>query len=103
MISIDFIREEIFAQTYEISIHADDERIAESLTVEQVESALLSGSIIEQDTEDPRGASCLVLGFASGGLPVHVVCGQNRSRHLIIITVYKPSMPKWKDPNTRNR
>ncbi|MDZ4345895.1 MAG: hypothetical protein U1E51_26070, partial [Candidatus Binatia bacterium] len=39
-ITPEFIRLEIAKQTYEISLHADDERIADGLTVSQVEVAL---------------------------------------------------------------
>lgn len=99
----DFIRAEIEKQSYEISLHADDERIADGLTISQLEFALSDCEIIEQYPDDPRGESCLVLGFTPEGISVHVVCGKNRSGHLILITVYIPTMPKWKDPRTRNR
>jgi len=98
----DFIRTEIEKQSYEISLHADDERIADGLTVSQLEVVLSDCKIIEEYWDDPRGESCLVLGFTSEGKPVHVVCGRNPSGHLIVITVYIPSMPKWRDPYTRN-
>ena len=105
MISItpDFIHAEIENQTYEISLHADDERIVDSLTVSQLESVLLDCQIIERYPDDPRGESCLLLGFTPEGIPVHVVCGKKRSGHLILITVYIPTMPKWIAPYTRNR
>lgn len=99
----DFIRAEIEKQSYEISLHADDERIADGLTISQLEFVLSNCEIIEQYPNDPRGESCLILGFTSDRIPIHVVCGKNRSGHLILITVYIPTMPKWKDPRTRNR
>jgi hypothetical protein len=102
-ITPDFIRTEIEKPSYEISLHADDERIAEGLTVSQLEFALSNCKIIEQYPDDPRGKSCLVLGFTPEGTPVHIVCGKNPSQHLILITVYVPTMPKWMDPYTRNQ
>ena len=99
----DFIKNEINKQYYEISLHADDERIADSLTIAQIEFALSNCNIIEQYPEDPRGASCLAVGFTKEGMPIHAVCGKNSAGHLIIITIYIPTMPKWKDPYTRNR
>ena len=98
-----FIRAEIEKQSYEISLHADDERIAEGLTVIQLEVTLSHCEIIEEYPDDPRGESCLALGFTPEGRAVHVVCGKNPSGHLILITVYVPTMPKWRDPHTRNR
>ena len=97
------IHAEIERQEYEISLHADDERIADGFTVHQLESALSNCQIIEQYPNDPRGESCLALGFTPEGTPVHVVCGKNPSGHLILITVYVPAMPKWKNPHTRNQ
>lgn len=105
MLSItpDFIRNEIELQSYEISLHADDERITDSLTILQLEFVLSDCKIIEEYPDDPRGESCLVLGYTTDGKAVHVVCGKNQAGHLILLTVYVPSMPKWKDPYTRNR
>lgn len=102
-ITSDFIREEVEKQSYEISLHADDERIAEGLTISQLEFALSDCRIIEEYPDDPRGESCLVLGFAPDERAVHVVCGRNKDCHLLLITIYIPSMPKWKDPYTRNQ
>ena len=103
MMTPDFIRIEMERQKYEISLHADDERIADGLTVSQLESALFDCQIIEQYPDDPRGESCLAVGFTREGIPVHFVCGKNPSGHLILITVYIPTMPKWRDPYTRNK
>jgi hypothetical protein len=102
-LTLDFIKPEIHSQSYEISLHADEERLADGLMVSQVEFVLSSCELIEDYPDDPRGASCLVLGFTFEGTPVHVVCGKNRAGHLLLITVYIPKMPKWKDPYTRNR
>ena len=62
-ITPDFIRAEVENQTYEISLHADDERIADGLTVSQLELVLSDCQIIEHYPDDPRGESCLALGL----------------------------------------
>jgi len=103
IITPDFIRAEIEKQSYEISLHADDERIADGLILSQLEFALSDCKIIEHYPDDPRGESCLALGFTFERTPVHVVCGKNPSGHLILITVYIPTMPKWRDSYTKNR
>jgi len=46
-VTLDFICNEIEKQTYEISLHADDERIADGLTVSQLEFVSLPSKIIE--------------------------------------------------------
>ncbi len=98
-----FIRREVEAQSYEISVHADDERLAEELTLAEVEAVLIRLELLEDYPKDPRGPSCLAVGATSAGTPVHVVCGRNQAGHLVLITVYIPRMPKWRDPRTRNR
>lgn len=102
-ITPDFIHSEVKKQSYEISLHADDERVAEALTISQLEFALLNCEIIEQYPNDPRGESCLTMGLTPEKTPVHIVCGRNPSGHLLLITVYIPTVPKWRDPYTRVR
>jgi hypothetical protein len=102
-IELDFVRSEIKNQSYEITLHADEERIADELMISELEFVLVSGMILEHYPGDKRGESCLVLGFSPEGIPVHVVCGKNSLGHLVLITVYIPSMPKWKDAYTRNQ
>jgi hypothetical protein len=100
---IEFIRREVEHQRYEMSIHADDERLNERIPVEEMETALKKCAIIENYTDDPRGESCLVCGKTSGGRFIHIVCGKNHQKRLFIITVYVPMMPKWMTPFERNR
>jgi len=102
-ITTEFIRTEIENQSYEISLHADNERLSDELTVSEIEYALKNGEIIEYYESDTRGESCLVYGITDNGTAVHIVCGRNRQGHLFIITVYIPCMPKWLNPRVRNR
>ncbi len=88
----DFIHSEIAQQHYEISVHADDERLADGLTVAHLEVALSRCEVLESYPDDPRGERCLVLGFTPEGSAVHIVCGRNRSGRLVLITVYLPTI-----------
>lgn len=96
---IDEIQRLVSADAYDYSQYADLERAADDLTFDQIEQALLSGTILEQYEDTGRGESCLVVGFA-GALPIHVVCGWRRGR-MVIITAYVPSPPRFIDPWTR--
>lgn len=87
-ITTDFICSEITDQSYEISIHADNERLNDELTVSQMESVLKKSEIIEYYESDTRGESCLVYGRTDEGTDVHIVCVRNRQGHLFIITVH---------------
>ncbi len=95
-----FIKQAVQTGTYELSFHADEERLNDRLSIEDLEEVLRSCEMLEQYADDPRGESCLALGF-SGGQPVHVICGKTRQEKLFLITVYIPAEPKWKDPRTR--
>jgi hypothetical protein len=104
-VTVGDIRRLVAAGRYEVSIHAQQERLDDDLDVTDVEQALLTGEILEEYPDDPRGESCLMLGFATGR-PVHVVLGWARRqairrRTLRVITVYIPQRPKWVDPRTR--
>jgi hypothetical protein len=53
-ITPEFIRAEVEQQSYELSLHADDERIADGLTIAQLEAVLLNCNVIEEYPDDPR-------------------------------------------------
>lgn len=101
-LTIEFIQQSAALGAYELSLHADEERLEEGLTVNDLEEGLRSAELLEDYPDDPRRHSCLILGYAERQ-PVHVVCGLTKQDKLILITVYRPTMPKWKDERTRNR
>ena len=91
------IRELIRREKYEFSIHAEKEREADQITVEEFEEALAHCEMVEDYPNDSRGASCLVLGF-SDERPIHAVCAvRSQPEEVLIITVYDPSKrpEKW--------
>ena len=98
---IEWIKRQIRSGSYEFSGHAEDERQAERISIADVEAALLNGEMLEDYPNDPRGPSCLVLGYGIPGYPIHVLCGQTPSRRVRLITVYIPSQPRWVDERTR--
>ncbi len=99
------IRQLIRHGAYEVSMHAQQERLAEDLDVTEIEEAISQGEILEAYPHDPRGESCLIVGYA-GIKPIHAVLGWAKSRGerkriLRIITVYLPQPPKWSNSRTR--
>ena len=100
---IKFIKSQVKSNNYELTLHADDERIDEDLNYVELEEALVNGEILEDYPTDPRGASCLIVGYTKSKKPIHIVCGKTNLGGLLLITVYIPKMPKWLDPKTRNR
>jgi hypothetical protein len=104
MISIEWIRGNVRAGTYELSNHAFDECENENITDEDVEDVLLNGEILEQyeGRRDLRGDSCLLLGRPNKAGHVHVVVSQcSPHNEMRIVTAYLPKPPKWMNERTR--
>ena len=82
---------------------AEKEREADKITIKEIEQAFLSQTcqIIEKYPNDPRGESCLILGFTKEQKPIHVVCGIQEENFLIIITIYRPDPKLWTDYRKR--
>ncbi len=101
MIDMAWIISKVKEGDYILSEHADGERIDDNLMIYEIEESISGGSILESYPEDRRGSSCLVVGFTKIGKPIHVVCGKN-ANSLVVITVYIPTPPKFKNPYQRS-
>lgn len=99
---IGWIQKKVKSGKYLWTLHADVERRNDGLEIDDVEKALLGGTVLENYPNDPRGRSCLVCG-ENNGVPMHVVCGRNKADMLVIITIYKPISPKWLSPTERRK
>ena len=80
---------------YRLTSQAEHERGQDRILVREMEEALCSprAEIVEDYPTDPRGASFLMLGFSSGGRPIHAVCAITDV--LVIITLYRPDPGRW--------
>ncbi len=89
------IQDSINKGNYRLSSHAEHEREADQITKVELDEAFFSSQaeIIEDYPNDPRGPSCLILGFTSQGKPLHVVMGLVDP--MVIITVYRPTLSEW--------
>ena len=99
MFDMVWIQNQVREGRYYFSRHGDQERQNDNLTVAEVEEALLTSRVLEQYGDTGRGASCLVVGFTEGGKPLHV-CGEIED-HVVLITVYIPTPPRFKNPYER--
>ena len=97
------IQQKIKNRKYRLTSHAERERAADRITRQEIEEALLSTTceVIENYPDDPRGHSCLVLGFNHANQPIHFCCGLTDPDDVIIITLYRPHPAKWIDWKTR--
>jgi hypothetical protein len=75
-------------------------RPARMISAEEIRQVIHSGSMVEDYPDDPRGHSCLMLGFGVEGRPIHVVCAP-REDYVAIITAYIPETGEWSDDYTK--
>jgi len=68
---------------------------------EEVRMVIFYGELVEDYPDDPRGHSCLLLGFGESRRPIHVVCAP-KSEYLAIITAYLPDPDSW-EPDWKTR
>jgi hypothetical protein len=97
------IRKHIIEGNYQVRFHAEKERYEEDISLEDMETAILNGEIIEDYPADIRGKSCLILGYDDQNRAVHIICGYTSLQILRIITVYLPKRPKWVNDRTRSK
>lgn len=69
-------------------------RTGRMIASEEVQTVAITGRLVEDYPDDPRGHSCLLLGFGDGGRPVHVVAAP-KDEYLAIITAYVPDPTQW--------
>ena len=87
---IERIRDCVLDQKYSLTEHAYDEMTEDSLDVLDVEAALLTGTIEQVLTHDPRGTRYVVRGLATDQqTQVEMVARFVEEDELLIITVYE--------------
>jgi len=101
MLKAEWIKEKAGKGDWYVSRHGDDERQKDGISIDEIETVLSGGIILEQYADTGRGESCLVGGFSTAGKPIHVVCVR-RGGSLVVITVYVPKPPKFKNPWERS-
>lgn len=84
------LREKIRTRQYVMSIHADDEMDEDGLTIFDVESAILSGKIIERQKDQNTGEwKYLVRGESLSGESVISVTKISPTGKLVFVTVFR--------------
>jgi len=102
--NIDDLVESINENRLRITDHADEEMLADQLSLDDVFASVLRGEIIEDYPDDRPYPSCLIFGRVPGGDPVHSVWAFNEeTRWAVLITVYRPDPERWVDWRHRRR
>ncbi|MGR3300887.1 MAG: DUF4258 domain-containing protein [Candidatus Scalindua sp.] len=96
------IKSQAEKENIRLTQHAQQEMIEEDITIDEVFDAISSSKVLENYPEHRRGSCCLLNGKSRNGAPVHIVCTTSLSV-LIIITAYRPKLPKWVTPIQRSQ
>ena len=97
-IKIEQIIDAIRGKRTRITDHADEEAAADQLKFEEIYSSVLQGELIQSYLDDKPYPSCLILGTAFGGDPIHSVWAYNaETSWAVLITVYRPDPSRWID------
>ena len=95
------IKEKVRNSKYKISFTHTERLRQRKIEIRELEEAIFTGQIIERYPADPRGPSCLILGYTRANRPLHIVCGI-MAEDLLVITAYEPSSEEWK-PDWKTR
>ena len=84
------LREKVRTRQYVMTLHANEEMEEDELTIFDVESVVLSGSIIERQKDAASGEwKYLVKGESLAGKPVITVTKIGPTGKLIFVTVFR--------------
>lgn len=89
MAVIDIIREKVRNQEYEFAIpHFFEEMVNDDLIFADIEGAILNGRVRRRFTRDPRGTRYEIVGPATDGRRIGVICRIKATGKLLFITTY---------------
>jgi hypothetical protein len=97
VIDIQSIREKMEKGKYRISFTHTEKLRERKIGIAELEEAISIGEVIEAYLDDPRGPSCLILGFTHQGRSLHIVCGDLEAERILVITAYEPSLEAWEE------
>ncbi|MDP3981596.1 MAG: DUF4258 domain-containing protein [Chlamydiota bacterium] len=83
------IREKIAKQEYEFTIpHFFEEMADDNLTFTDIKMAIANGQIRRKFTRDPRGTRYELVGPATDGREIAIICRIKSTGKLLLITTY---------------
>jgi hypothetical protein len=87
--AIDIIREKVRKQEYEFAVpHFFEEMADDDLIFADIEMAIANGRIRRRFTRDQRGTRYEVVGTATDGRRVAIICRVKATGKLLFITTY---------------
>ena len=101
MLSMEQIRRRLSAGQYQFSEHALARVVERNITAEMIQQAGKTAERIEDYPDDKYSPSCLLLGFAPDGTPLHLHVSRADNPVVKIITLYVPDRRLWIDYRIR--
>jgi hypothetical protein len=96
---IETIKSKVRARKFKYTLHARNEALNDGINIQKTIEIFDKAEMIEDYPDDPRGHSCLILGWLDKK-PVHLVCGISGD-DIILITIYMPDPERWIDHKIR--
>lgn len=89
MAIIHTIREKIRRQEYELTIpHFFEEMANDNLSFADIEMAIYKGRVNRRFTRDPKGTRYEIIGSATDGREIAIICRIKNTGKLLLITTY---------------
>ena len=91
---LDRIRAAIRNAVYDMTVHAVEEMAEDGLDLIDVETAILTGTLVKTERDDPRGPRYTVHGTGADGTTLVGTLGRfTETGRYLIITVYEAREP----------
>ena len=97
MKTLEEIRDQLAAGKFEFSRHALKRAVERNIGEQEIRQAGMGASVIEEYPHDNYSPSCLLLGFARTGRPLHIQVSLADTSLVRIVTLYEPSAAEWID------
>lgn len=95
------IRLQLSSGSFEFSLHALRRVTERDISNAEIRQAGLQATIIEDYPDDKYAPSCLLLGFAETGRPLHIHVSLLDTPTVKIVTIYEPDPNEWAGYSTR--
>lgn len=103
MRTLDELQDRLAQGKFEFSRHAFKRVVERNISEAEIKQVGENAVLIEDYPDDKYSPSCLLLGFAEGGRPLHIQVSRMESELVKIITTYQPNEMEWADNYSRRR
>jgi hypothetical protein len=95
MMTLQDVRRQLVSGKFEFSRHAFRRAVERNISEQEIREAGATAELIEDYPDDKYSPSALLLGFTSGGRPLHFQVSFAETDLTKIITIYDPDPNEW--------